>query len=171
MENENNQSQETLEIHGDKNEDKMVPLAESIRYRKRAQGAEKISEELKSQLSKTCEEKDILDIELKDIKLDNDIMLQLNKAGVRDIEAGLALTRKRLENNGQTSIKEIVEELRSEKKYLFSKEPLIGASKTASVKAPMPEGEKVLTECAKKAAASGSRRDIQEYLRIRRNFI
>ena len=66
----------------------------------------------------------------------------------------------------------VIEQLRKEKDYLFARQEIVAAvTKTAGVKEKMPGGRSVLERSARKAATSGNRADVQEYLRVRRQFI
>lgn len=169
VKNENNT--ETVETAEDKNSQKLVPLSESVKYRKRAQNAEKAAETLKDNLNQNEQHRLELEEKLNKTKTENQIMQKLSKAGIRDIEAGLALTKLRLSENNNTEIDEVIQQICNEKDYLFNSRKMIMPTKTASIKANVPEAETVLAESAKKAAASGSRVDLQQYLKVRRNFI
>ncbi len=127
-------SSEQLPVISENQEDvvheKLVPVSEAIRYRKRAQAAEKELAELKE---KHAEE-------------------------VADLKA-------QIESVTTPSL-------------LRSTPPLQGESlssqsvKTQGVKETRtPGGRSLLQNAAKQAAGSGSRSDVQEYLRLRRAYV
>ena len=113
---------------GDNDNMKLVPVAESIRYRKRAQSAERKVEDLTEQLA----------------------------------EAKSQATK-------------ISERLKKEKQYLFGGVGgVVTAKKTAGAKGSAYGGtnnQTVLEKAAKRAATTGNRADLQEYLKLRRNFL
>jgi hypothetical protein len=47
----------------------------------------------------------------------------------------------------------------------------VASSKTAGVKERRPSGASTLERAAKRAATSASRADMQEYMRVRRQFV
>ena len=65
------------------NSDKLVPVSEAIRYRKRAQIAEKKAAELQEQLREAVEKKDVLAGKVSEIKLEHDLADKLITAGAR----------------------------------------------------------------------------------------
>jgi hypothetical protein len=67
----------------------------------------------------------------------------------------------------------VVEQLKKEKQYLFESRAneLVTAKKTASVKERVQTGRGVLEKAAERAAETGNRADLQEYLKLRRNFV
>ena len=123
--------------------EKRVPVSEAIRYRKRAQAAEKELLELKERHDKQSEE----------------------LAALKEIRAGNVSDR-----SGQA------ESLKTPS-LLQSTPPLQGESlnkavKTQGVKETRTSGARgLLQNAAKQAAGSGSRSDVQEYLRIRRSYV
>jgi hypothetical protein len=66
----------------------------------------------------------------------------------------------------------VVEQLRKEKGYLFSNTPAAAVgSRTSGAKDKLSGTAGTLERAAKRAANTGSRADLQEYLRVRRNFV
>jgi hypothetical protein len=66
----------------------------------------------------------------------------------------------------------VIEQLKKEKQYLFS--GIVTAKKTAGAKESAYDGtnkQTVLERAAKRAATTGTRTDLQEYLKLRRNFL
>ena len=110
-------------------EEKLVPVSESIRYRKRAQAAEKELSELK-------ESHDEQNVQLAQLKEQVESLQDAVK------ESLAAATEN---DNGQ---------------------------KTQGVKETRTGGARsMLQNAAKRAADSGSRSDVQEYLRLRRAYV
>jgi len=66
----------------------------------------------------------------------------------------------------------VIKQLKKEKQYLFAgTSGAVTAKKTAGAKERMESSQTVLEKVAKKAATTGSRTDLQEYLKLRRNFV
>ena len=151
---------------------KLVPVAESIRYRKRAQSAEKRVEvlneglaEAKSQLTKMSEQ-------LSDIQAEQKLTRKLAAAGTVDLETAVLIAKARMQNQTEADLDSVIEQLKKEKQYLFgSVSGAVTAKKTAGAKERMTNNQTVLERAAKKAATTGNRTDLQEYLKLRRNFI
>ena len=154
------------------NSDKLVPVSEAIRYRKRAQIAEKKAAELQEQLKEAVEKKDVLAGKVSEIKLEHDLADKLITAGAVDLEAAMLIAKSRMQGDEQADADVVIEQLRKQKCYLFDEtERLSATSKTAGVKERVSSGKKVLERAAKQAATSGNRADLQEYLRLRRQYV
>jgi len=128
------QGQEDLAIN-----EKLVPVSEAIRYRKRAQAAEKELSELKELHEKQKEE----------LKAMNNSMERQRHDKTTDTGSPIpALALRAADNNAAPPVK------------------------TQGVKETRTSGARnVLQAAARQAAGSGSRKDVQEYLRIRRCFV
>jgi len=153
--------------------EKLVHVSEAIRYRKRAQSAEKRVSELEQQLQVGNRKTEQLAEQLSEIKLDGDLVAKLTAAGVNDMEAAILMAKARMDSSGEeVGTDSVIEQLRKDKEHLFE-ERTTGAVavKTAGVRDKKPGGQRVLERTAQKAAASGSRADVQEYLRVRRQFV
>ena len=155
--------------------EKLVAVSESIRYRKRAQSAEKKVEVLEKQLAQVRGEAEGLSRQLNAAEQERCLSDKLLAAGAVDIEAAVLLAKSRIGGDGQADIDGVVEQLRSEKGYLFAGEDSDGSAaskKTASVREKMEDVSRGgLERLAKKAVASGNRVDLQEYLKLRRNYV
>ena len=153
---------------------KLVPIAESIRYRKRAQGAEKKAELLTEQLAKAKAEAANMSEQLSDIQAEQVLMRKLSAAGTIDLESAVLIAKARLEGQSQADLDSVVEQLKKEKQYLFvspiGKTP-IPIRKTAAAKDRTQNCQTALERAAKKAATTGNRIDLQQYLKLRRNFL
>ena len=120
---------------------KLVPIAESIRYRKRAQSAEKKIELLEKELAENKSMVQQLNRKLDNSQTEQQLLTELTSAQATDIEAATLLVKKRLEKNEDAEIKEIVAGLKKEKGYLFDASfTPAAAGKTAGVKEKMSSG-------------------------------
>jgi hypothetical protein len=169
------ESQEALSEteEGTSSEDsKLVPLAESIRYRKRAQNAERQVEALSEQLVESKTQMASMAEELNGIRNEQEILRRLSGCGVVDLEAAILIAKARLEDEPQVDLDSIVEQLKREKQYLFADSHSHSASgKTSGAKDRVRNNQAVLERAASKAATTGNRVDLQEYLKLRRNFL
>ena len=151
---------------------KMVPVAESIRYRKRAQSAEKKIEVLTEQLAQAQQQSAKLSGQLSDIRTEQELMHKLISAGAVDVESAVLLARARMQDKTDSDPDAVIEQLKKEKQYLFeSVERSLTTTKTAGAKERDAGVHTVLERAAKKAAATGNRTDLHEYLKLRRNYL
>lgn len=151
--------------------DRLVPVAESIRYRKRAQTAEKKLQEISEQLNESKVDGEKLKVEIEAMRLEGKLSSCLLSAGVKDLETAMLVARKRMDGKGVENIDSVVEQVRNEKGHLFGGfEMGVAAERTSGVKDRSSRGKGVLESVAKRAAVSGSRVDVQEYMRVRRQF-
>jgi hypothetical protein len=157
----------------EKGEGKFVSVNEAIRYRKRAQGAERRSEEMAAELSDARGQIDKLTEELGSIRLEQKLMRKLTAAGANDLEAASLLAKSRIDGEGDEGIDRAIEKLKKEKQYLFSKGGSAGAAVrgTAGAKEKVSSGQLMLERAARRASETGDRKDLQEYLRVRRNYL
>jgi len=66
----------------------------------------------------------------------------------------------------------VIEQLKKEKQYLFAEgDRAAGAKKTSGVRDRVHNKHAALERAAKKAATTGNRADLQEYLKVRRSFM
>lgn len=151
--------------------EKLVPVSEAIRYRKRAQGAEKRISVLEQQLEEALEQNEQFAERLRGKEQEQELAHKLTVAGVNDLETAVLVAKSRLRESGDAQVDSVIEQLRKDKSYLFSEIPSGVASKTAGVKLESPSSQRGLERAAKKAAESGSRVDLQEYLKVRRQFV
>jgi hypothetical protein len=157
---------------GDSDNLKLVPVAESIRYRKRAQSAEKKVESLAEELAEAKTQAAKMSEQLKGVQTEQRLMRKLAAAGTLDLEAAVLIARARIEDAPEADLDGVIEQLRKEKQYLFTNTPgTITAKRTAGAKERVANGQTVLDAAAKKAATTGNRADLQKYLRLRRNFL
>jgi hypothetical protein len=152
---------------------KLVPVTEPIRYRKRAQAAEKRSEILAEQLAQAKSENSQISEQLRVIQAEQQLMCKLAAVGTRDLEAAVLVAKERMRGSDDADLDGVVEQLKKEKQYLFESRAneLVTAKKTASVKERVQTSRGVLEKAAERAAETGNRADLQEYLKLRRNFV
>lgn len=151
---------------------RLVPVAESIRYRKRAQSAEKKIEVLTEQLAEANEKSAQMSEQLSSIAAEQELMRKLAAERTADLEAAVLIAKARMQDQSDADLDGVIEQLKREKPYLFGGTP--GAAtqtKTAGARERMPNSQTVVEKAAKKAAATGSRTDLQEYLKLRRNYL
>ena len=152
--------------------EKLVPVGESIRYRKRAQSAERKLEQLGEQLAQANSQAAALSEQLEDIRGEQELTRKLTAAGVVDSEAAVAIAKARMRNKPDADVDGIVEQLKREKQYLFADVGrTVSSTRTAGAKERTANPQAVLAKAAKKACVTGNRTDLQEYLRLRRNFL
>lgn len=151
---------------------RLVPVTESIRYRKRAQGAEKKAETLAEQLADARSQVSSMAEELSDARVEKELTGKLAAAGTVDIEAAILVAKARMEGKAAADIDSVIEKLKKEKRYLFAETGVAtAAEKTSGAKDRIASNETVLERAAKRAAVTGNRTDLQEYLKLRRDFV
>lgn len=151
---------------------KLVPVAESIRYRKRAQSAEKRVETLAQELAQAKSEASQMAEQLSSIRVEQELLRKLAAVGAVDLEAAVLIAKAKIEGEAQADLNGVIEQLRKEKQYLFtSSGGVVTSKKTSPAKDRIQNSQAILEGAAKKAATTGSRTDLQEYLKLRRNFI
>ncbi len=157
---------------GDNDNMKLVPVAESIRYRKRAQSAEKKLEALTEQLAEANAQTTRMSEQLSDIQTEQKLIRKLAAAGTVDLETAVLIAKARMQGQTEADLDGVIEQLKKEKQYLFGgTSGAVTAKKTAGAKERMPNNQTIVEKAAKKAATTGNRTDLQEYLRLRRNYL
>ncbi|MHC4325686.1 MAG: hypothetical protein ACYSUX_15570 [Planctomycetota bacterium] len=151
---------------------KLVPVTESIRYRKRAQSAEKKIETLTEQLARAKTQTAELSEQLSDIQTEQKLTRELAAAGAVDLETAVLIARARMQDKNDADATDVIEQLKKEKQYLFATgSPDAIPTKTAGARDRVTNSQTMLERAAKKAATTGNRTDLHEYLKLRRNFI
>ncbi len=156
------------------NDVKMVPVTESIRYRKRAQSAEKKCEQLANEMKSFKEQKQNLQKEVESLKFESDVMKKLSQAGAIDMESAVLVTKERLKESDDADIDGVIEDLKKNKGFIFgsSDQKVKAAGKTAFARDKINPGSRnSLGKAAKKALASGSRIDLHEYMKLKRGLL
>jgi len=100
-------------------------------------------------------------------------MRKLAAAGTVDMETVVLIAKARMKDSDQADMDGLIVQLKKEKQYLFadSGNSTVPPKKTAAAKDRMTNNQTILERAAKKAATTGNRTDLQEYLKLRRNFI
>ncbi len=165
-------------------EGKLVPVAESIKYRRRAQQAEGRMHELEQQLTDIRTQLDRRNEELAVAEAQRDearVQLVaaanqrsaerlLAEAGVVDFEAAGLLLTKRMDLTAELdeeAIRRGVEQLLVDKPFLVRPSAALPPA-TASPRSERTGPFAQLAQAAERAVQTGSRRDVAEYLRLRR---
>lgn len=151
---------------------KLVPVAESIRYRKRAQSAEKKVEVLAEQLAEAKAQAKAVSEQLDDVRLQQKLMRKLAAAGTVDLETAVLIAKAKMAGDKDADLDGVIEQLKKQKQYLFAgSSPTVTTKKTAAAKDRLQNSQTILERAAKKAATTGNRTDLQQYLKLRRNFL
>lgn len=131
---------------------KLVPVSESIRYRKRAQLAEKQNEELLEQLEQAKSQAQGFSERIGEMETERKLTSRLAEAGAIDVEAAVLLAKTRLGSGQGEDIDGVVDQIRKEKGYLFSSGQGLasGSQKTSGVRDKRTGAETVLSRTAKR---------------------
>ncbi len=86
---------------GDNDSTRLVPVAESIRYRKRAQSAEKKLEVLAEQLAQAQTQTAQLSEQLNSVQTEQKLVRQLAAAGAVDLETAVLIAKARMQGQSQ----------------------------------------------------------------------
>jgi len=151
---------------------KLVPVAESIRYRKRAQSAEKKIEALTEELAEAKSRVAEMSERLSNIQTEQKLTRKLAAEGAVDLETAILIAKARVEDQTEADVDGVVEQLKKEKQYLFAdSNRAVTVKKTAGARERIQNSQMILERAAKKAATTGNRTDLQEYLKLRRNYL
>ncbi|MCC6681761.1 MAG: hypothetical protein IT445_12740 [Phycisphaeraceae bacterium] len=143
--------------------DKLVPVTEAIRYRKRAQAAEQQLESTRSKLDELASQLDEAQQTIGALERRQRIDAMLAESDVVDMEAARLLTERAVLEMDEPDVKLAVQDLQRCKPYLFRR------TRTSRSISPAVEDQPTHTEhAAAEARASGDRRDLLRYLRLRR---
>lgn len=169
----------------DSSEPKLVPVGESIKYRRRAQQAEgrcqevqQKLEEIEAQLNSSRDEIATAEAQRDEAashatEVENRLSLErkLARAGAVDIETASLLLSRRLDMSEPLDDEQLnrqVEQLLLDKPFLVAANVGDLPGKTASPRPLEDASAADLADAARRALGSGDRRDIAEYLRLRR---
>lgn len=166
---------ETLDSEQPHDEDtasgeRLVPVSEARRYRKRAQSAEKRVRELETQVQRGNEALAEREQQLKEMSEQGTMDEALREHGAIDIELARLLVERECGVDQEKDVPTIVAELRQRKPYLFRPR---ASHRSGTVLGPRPDTavsatEGRLEDAAEAAIASGKRVDVLRYLRLRR---
>lgn len=158
---------ETEPISDQSPDEKLVPVSESIRYRRRAQAAEQKLNELQAQLTEANDELSEVRDQLTNAERRSRIDQLLVASDAIDIEAARLLTEVAIEQMDEADVAEVIDDLRRHKPYLFRQRGSRGNGSLSPRPRPQGIGDST-DEAAAAASATGDRRDLLRYLRLRR---
>ncbi|RME27578.1 MAG: hypothetical protein D6800_04885 [Candidatus Zixiibacteriota bacterium] len=147
-------------------EDKLVPVSEAIRYRKRAQNAEQQLEQLNEQLHDLSNRLKEADETIRSLERRQRVDALLMESEAIDLEAARLLTEQAIATMDEPDIDLAVRDLRRQKPYLFRHRH---GSDSPAMAPGLTEDVNPTRQAAEQAAMSGNRRDLLRYLRLRRN--
>jgi len=161
------------EVPSEAEEVKLVPVGESIRYRRRAQSAEKQAEALRAELAEARRLAAEASAELAEVRRERELVGKLATAGALDLEAAVLVAKAKMEQQPEAGADAVIEQLRREKAYLFSSSgsAAVASRKTSGARDRTGSGRAALERAAKRAATTGGRAELQEYLRLRRSLL
>jgi hypothetical protein len=150
--------------------EKQVPVSESIRYRRRAQAAEKKAGELEAELAEARTKSQEMTAQVQELSIENKLITKLSAAGAVDIEAAVLLAKTKIKDANE--IDAAVAQIAKEKPHLFTQpSSQTVQSKTASVKDKTAPAASALQRAARCASQNAhSRASLQEYMKLRRKF-
>ena len=147
-------------------QDRLVPVTEAIRYRKRAQAAEQQLAEMQTQFEQLQQQREEAEQAITSLERRRRMDELLTDADAIDLEAARLLTEAAVQTMDEPDVAEAVDDLRRHKPYLFRVE-----SEMAGGLALAPRFDGVVNpvaQAAEQAQHSGDRRDLLRYLRLRR---
>ena len=164
---------------------RLVTVAESIKYRRRAQQAENRLQEFEQSLAELQAQLEERNDELATAEAQRDEMQHrlnvaenrtlaermLSESGVVDLETASMLLSKRVDLGAavdRDALARSVEHLILDKPFLRKGTNVSLPPTSASAKPSQPSPAARLTEAAERAVRTGDRKDVAEYLRLRR---
>ena len=106
---------------GESDDLKLVPVSESIRYRRRAQSAEQKIEALAEQLVEAKSAARTTAEQLNRIKAEQELVRKLAAAGPVDLETALLIAKARLEGEAEADVDSVIKQLKKEEYILIKK--------------------------------------------------
>ncbi|MEZ6193971.1 MAG: hypothetical protein R3C45_22220 [Phycisphaerales bacterium] len=146
--------------------DKLVPVSEAIRYRRRAQTAEQQLEQINEQLRVMNAKLEEANQTVAGLERRQKVDALLMESDAIDLEAARLLTEQAVLMMDEPDIEMAVQDLRRHRPYLFRRrrEP----DDSAMAPCIHPHGHDPAEQAAEQAARTGDRRDLLRYLRLRR---
>lgn len=148
--------------------DRLVPVSEAKKYRKRAQAAEKILEDLKQEITEKnlrLQENEQLINDMVHRQLIDELLIDSQAI---DLDATRLLTELALAEMEEPDIEQAVADLRNRKPLLFRATQEIAASLGPKGQTLEPQQPRLLEQAATEAHSTGSRTALMRYLRLRR---
>lgn len=146
--------------------DKLVPVSEAIRYRKRAQTAEQQLEQINERLRAMSAKLEEANQAVADLERRQKVDALLMESDAIDLEAARLLTERAVLTMDEPDIEMAVEDLRRHKPYLFRRRH--DPDDSAMAPSIHTDGHDPAEQAAEQAARTGDRRDLLRYLRLRR---
>ena len=146
---------------------RQVPVTEAIRYRKRAQSAEQQLQELQSRFATLQQQLDESQQTVTALERRQKIDALLADSDAIDFEAARLLTEVALSQMDEPDLDLAVQDLRRDKPYLFRRRRPAEPSPALAMGQRLAEPP-AHHHAAAQAAATGDRRDLLDYLRLRR---
>lgn len=146
---------------------KLVPVSEAIRYRKRAQTAEQQLTDLRDRFTQMQSQLDSSQETITALERRQKIDALLSDSDAIDLEAARLLTEISVSQMDEPDVSAAVSDLRRQKPYLF-RHRSAPADSAMSPRIETP-GHPTTHDAAERAAATGDRRDLLDYLRLRRS--
>lgn len=147
-------------------QERLVPVIEAIRYRKRAQAAEQQLESLRSQLEAAQRRYELAEQSISSLERRQRIDAMLAEADAIDIDAARLLTEAAVQAMDEPDVEEAVQDLRRHKPFLFH--PDNTSVRGLALAPELEDQDDPLAKAAEQAHHSGDRRDLLRYLRLRR---
>jgi len=136
------------------------------------QGNEKDTDDPARQLTEANEKIAQMSRDLDELQTEQKLTHKLAAAGAVDLETAVLVAKARMNGKTPAEMDGCVAQLRKEKAYLFGgPTETAGPRKTAPAKDRGTTGAAALEHAAQKAAQTGSRADLQHYLKLRRNLL
>ncbi len=146
--------------------EKLVPVSEAIRYRKRAQTAEQQLDQLNTELGDLRAKLTEADQVITALERRQQVDSLLMEADTVDLEAARLLTEQAVLTMDEPDVAMVVKDLKRHKPYLFRRRTEVGSSAMSpTIDSP---GHDPAELAAQDAARTGDRRDLLRYLRLRR---
>ncbi len=148
---------------------RMSPVSESIRYRRRAQAAERKLEIARRDLRSVESDLEAARAAISAIERRQQIDSLLVESDVLDLEAARLLTEAAVLSMEEEDVEEAVKDLREKRPYLFRETVREGRKVNGGMGVRSRKGgSQGLRHAAEQASVSGDRGDLLRYLRMRR---
>ncbi|MFI4860966.1 MAG: hypothetical protein ACIAXF_09830 [Phycisphaerales bacterium JB063] len=157
----------TQDVTTDDGTDKLVPVTEAIRYRRRAQQAEQRLTDLERELGELRSAYDASQETITALERRERIDALLTQADTVDLETARLLTEVTVAGMDEPDVAAAIADLRRHKPYLFASGG-VGLPSAMGPRDPEQTSDPVV-EAETQARETGDRRDLLRYLRLRRN--
>ncbi len=149
--------------------DQRAPVTEAIRDRKRARSAEQQLQDLTARFGALQQQLDDSQQTITALERRQKIDALLADSDAIDLDAARLLTEVAVSQMDEPDLALAIEDLQQAKPYLFRHRPPAGTPFTATAMGPRLAEPPPHAQAAQHAAATGNRRDLMDYLRLRRN--